>query len=73
MSRSIEEQLVARWRDIADRNREVLAIWRDSDFRLRVGGIDITEAEIASAQARVAHLDNMIALLDKARGEPSDA
>lgn len=70
MKSNTQAQLLDRWRDILARNREVLSIWTASDFRLRIGGIDITEAEIATGYARVAHLEVMIAALEKSQEEP---
>ena len=64
----IEHELIERWKDIEARNRDVLNIWQGSDYRLCIAGIDITEAEIAAAQARIAQLDVMIAALEKAQG-----
>ena len=56
---TVKGELVARWRDIMDRNREVLDIWRASDFFLRVNGVDITRAEIAALEARIAHIETL--------------
>lgn len=72
MDETVESELVARWRDIMERNREVLQIWRASDFRLRVNGIDITQAEISAAEARIEHIQKLICSLEDAKTRPSE-
>lgn len=45
--------------------RETQDFWLDNDFRLTVGGIDITEAERAAADQRIEHLENLIAAMER--------
>ena len=56
MSDPVRQEMLARWRAIADRCRETLAVWRRSNFRVIVNGIDITDAEMAATEARMARL-----------------
>lgn len=56
--------MIALWRSMADQCRETLAIWKENDFRVCVKGIDITDAERAFTEARIAHLEKLIAAVE---------
>jgi len=45
--------------------RETQDFWLDNDFRLSIGGIDITEAERAAADQRLEHLENLISAMER--------
>lgn len=45
--------------------RETQYFWRENNFRLTVGGIDITEAERAASDQRIAHLEALIAAMER--------
>lgn len=57
MEVSLRSQMIARWRGVAIQCRETLAFWRENNFRVVVKGIDITHAEQAATEARIAHLE----------------
>lgn len=61
MEASLKSQMIARWRDMAIQCGETLAFWRENNFRVVVKGIDITDAEQAATEARIAHLERLIA------------
>lgn len=64
MEVSLKSQMIARWRVMADQCRETLAFWRENNFRVVVKGIDITDAEQAATEARIAHLARLIAAVE---------
>ena len=45
--------------------RETQDFWRENDFRLTVGGIDITEAERAASDLRIEHLETLIVAMER--------
>lgn len=51
-------------RTLAQR-RETQYFWRENDFCLTVGGIDITEAERAASDLQIEHLENLIAAMER--------
>ncbi|MBN9466022.1 MULTISPECIES: hypothetical protein [unclassified Brevundimonas] len=64
MEVSLKSQMIARWRGMATQCRETLAFWRENNFRVVVKGIDITDAEQAATEARIAHLEGLIAAVE---------
>lgn len=67
MQPRIEDQLISHWRGIREQTRAVLELWRSKNFRLRINGIDITDAEIAAAEARIKHITTLITALEVSR------
>lgn len=63
------EELLRLLRRTLERCREANEFWLANDFRLRIGGIDITEAERAASGQRIQHLENLIAAMEREQGE----
>lgn len=69
MDNDVRDQMLDLWRGMADQCRQTLAIWQHNDFRLCVNGIDITEAERAASESRIAHLEKLIAAVEAETAE----
>jgi len=59
------EELLRLLRRTLEQCREVNEFWLSNDFRLRIGGIDITESERAASTQRIHHLENLIAAIEQ--------
>lgn len=68
MDTTVKEQMIRRWREMAERDRQTLAIWREHDFRFRTNGVDTTDQDRADFEERILRLEDLIA-----RVEASDA
>lgn len=60
MDQEIKVNMIRRWREMAERDRETLAIWRKHDFRFRSNGIDTTEKDRADFEKRILDLEDLI-------------
>jgi hypothetical protein len=69
MDETIKSEMLARWRHMAEQCRETLDFWRASDFRVVVNGIDITDAERAATEAKIAHLERLICAVERPLAE----
>jgi hypothetical protein len=63
------KELLRLLRRTLEQCREANEFWLAHDFRLRIGGIDITEAERAASTQRIQHLENLIAAIEREHGE----
>lgn len=59
------DELLRLFRRTLAQCRETQDFWRENNFRLTVGGIDITEAERAASDQRIEHLENLIAAMER--------
>lgn len=64
MNDAPKAQMLRLWRETLRQCRETLNAWRETDFRVRVNGIDITDAERAATEARIEHLQKLIAAVE---------
>ena len=69
MEQGGQEELLRLFRRTLAQCRETQEFWRDNDFCLTVGGIDITEAERAASDQRIEHLENLIAAMERGAGD----
>lgn len=69
MEPSPREELLRLFRQTLAQCRDTQNFWRGHDFRLHVGGMDITEAERAASEERIKHLENLIATMERENGE----
>lgn len=64
MDQNPRERMLALWRETIDQCRRTLDFWYETDFRVCVNGIDITDAERAITLSRIAHLEKLIAVVE---------
>ncbi|WP_161639206.1 hypothetical protein [Brevundimonas diminuta] len=64
MTENIKEQMVRRWREMAERDRETLAIWRQHDFRTGEDGRDTTDEDRQRFEESILRLEDMIARVE---------
>lgn len=72
MEDGLKSQMISRWRSMVSQCRETLEFWRAHDFRVVANGIDVTEAEQAATEARIAHLERLIAAVEGASVSAAD-
>lgn len=65
MAEPLRDELLRLFRLTLNQCREANEFWVANDFRLRIGGIDITEAERAASVQRIQHLENLIAAMEQ--------
>lgn len=70
MERAARDELLRLFKKTLAQCRETQRFWRDNDFRLTVGGIDITEAERAASDGRIEHLQNLIKAIEQNASTP---
>ena len=70
MERAARDELLRLFKQTLAQCRETQRFWRDNDFRLTVGGIDITEAERAASDGRIEHLQNLIKAIEQNASTP---
>lgn len=69
MEPSPREQLLGLFRQTLAQCLDTQDFWRGHDFRLHVGGMDITEAERAASEERIKHLENLITAMERENSE----
>jgi len=60
MDTTVKDQMIRRWREMAERDRQTLAIWREHDFRFRTNGVDTTDQDRADFEQRILQLEDLI-------------
>ena len=63
MSDADQSELLRRFCGLLAHCRDTLEFWEDSDLRLIVGGMDITDAELAALRERAAHLQRLTEMM----------
>lgn len=66
MDEAVKQNMIRRWREMAERDRETLAIWRQADFRFKLNGIDTTDQDRAEFEERILRLEDLIARAESA-------
>ena len=69
MDQAPKDRLLALWRETIAQCRRTLDFWYETDFRVCVNGIDITDAERAMTELRIAHLEKLIAAVKAEEAE----
>ena len=72
MDEDIKTQMLERRRDMASQCREMPDFWQANKFRVVANGIDITSAEQAATEARIAHLHRLIAAVEGSDTPPPE-
>jgi hypothetical protein len=60
MAQTVKEQMIRRWREMAERDRETLALWRQHNLRTGTDGEDTTDEDRQRFEEGILRLEDLI-------------